>query len=160
MSRAIITNRDIALARAKAQAVPAPPGGTISQGPPSLPQGAPPPDGPDDYPAKLMKYIPGEVVSLYVALEAVVKTSATNPAQAHGAYWFIFSVCLIGTPLYLWRLGKVHKSVQLLISTVAFAVWVFALGGPFDGWAWYETHRLYPALTLPIYTFLIALKDP
>jgi hypothetical protein len=149
MSRAIITKRDITRANAQAQAVPSPQA-----------QAVPTPQAPDDYRAKLMKYIPGEVVSLYVALEAVVKTSSTSPAQAQGAYWLVFGVCLIGTPLYLWRLGKVHKSAQLLISTVAFAVWVFALGGPFDGWDWYQTHRLYPALIVPIYTFLTALVDP
>jgi hypothetical protein len=153
MSRTIITAHDIRLAaNAKAQAVPQIAGATEQQ--------SPPPQLPDDYRTKLLKYIPGEVVSLYVFLEAVIKTSGQSPNQAQGPYWFIFVVCLIFTPLYLWKIGKIHKILQLLISTVAFGIWIFALGGPFDNWEWYQGHKIYPALILPIYTFLVALVDP
>src|SRR5712664_4247571 len=152
MSRTIVTARDIRLAGARARAVPQVAGAARPE--------PPPPGQPNDYLTKLMKYIPGEVVSLYVALEAVLKTSVHNPAEAQGPYWSIFVVCVIGTPLYLWRLGGVNKILQLFISTVALAVWVFALGGPFESLAWYQTHKLYAALVLPIYTFLVAVIDP
>jgi hypothetical protein len=150
MSRNIITEHDIRMARAEAGAVP----GTLD----ALGRKLSRPEKVDDYKTKLMKYIPAEVIGLYVALEGIVKSSATDGRQE--AYWFIFVVGLIVTPLYLWRIGKVDKSVQLLISTLAFAVWVFALGGPFESLDWYRSHRLYPALTLPIYTFLVAMINP
>lgn len=152
MSRNIITKRDIKLMEASASAA-ANVGGVGVRAQTSKQQ-------PDSYETKLMKFIPGEIVSFYVALDAVVKTSTHGAGETQEAYWFIFIVCLIGTPLYLWKVGKAHKALQLFISTFAFAVWIFALGGPFESIDWYQSHKLYPALTLPIFTFFVAMIDP
>jgi hypothetical protein len=147
MARTIVTKADIP--RIVANAFPDFAGGDKK-----------PPIEPDDYKTKLMKYIPAEVISLYVTLEAAINASAHTAADTVGPFWLIFIVGLIGTPIYLWRINKVSKGLQLAVSTGAFAVWVFTLGGPFEGWDWYQGHKIYAALILPIYTFAVAAIDP
>ncbi len=120
----------------------------------ALTEGPEPPKVPDDYKTRLLKYIPGEVVALYIFLEGIVKSAADVP---HAIYWVIFCVGALGTYLYLLRVAKVEKQVQLIISVVAFCVWAFALGGPFAQLAWYKP--VYGALLLPIYTFFVPMIE-
>jgi len=109
---------------------------------------------PDSYTLRLLKYIPSEVIALYVGFNAALRIFEGHPmifwAQL---YCLVFGA--IATPLYLWRIHKVRKRSQLAISTIAFILWVFALGGPFKYLPGYSP--LWPALLLPSYTFLIAL---
>ena len=109
---------------------------------------------PDDYKQRLLKYIPTEVIALYLTLDTLVRSSDDMPSNA---LWIIFAIGLVGTFLYLWRVEKVRKAKQLIISTIAFAVWVFALGGPFTALPWYEP--LYAAILLPLYTFFIPIIE-
>jgi hypothetical protein len=108
------------------------------------------PQEPDKYRDRLFKYIPGEVVTLYLFLGATV-ADKKNP---HFLVWLIFFVGLIATPFYLRVIQKVSAPIQLVISTVAFAVWVFALGGPFSDLDWYKP--VYGAVVLPVFTFFVA----
>ena len=110
---------------------------------------------PDTYRDRLFKYIPGEVVTLYLALSAIIASATDAP---HFLSWVIFFVCLIGTPFYLRSLDKATPSLQLIISTLAFAVWIFALGGPFANIQGYK--QVYGAVLLPIFTFLVAIIAP
>ena len=83
---------------------------------------------PDTYRERLIKYIPVEVIVLFVAAYGMTyAVLGTGPFFPQIARW-IFLVGLIGTPLYLWRAGQVTDPVQLFISTLGFVVWVFALG--------------------------------
>jgi hypothetical protein len=107
---------------------------------------------PDDYQARLLKYIPAEVVAVYLTLDGIVR-SAANQLPQKPWLWIIFVILLIGTPIYLWRITKVTKKVQLIISTLSFAVWIFALGGAFATTPWYKP--VYGTLLLPIYTFIV-----
>lgn len=112
------------------------------------------PRTPDRYRERLLKYIPTEVVALYLTLDALIRSSDTLPASA---LWWLFGFGLVGTYLYLWRVEKVRKQKQLLISSLAYCVWVFAIGGPFTSLVWYDP--LYGALLLPIYTFLVPIIE-
>ncbi|MFN6516589.1 MAG: hypothetical protein RMY29_019075 [Nostoc sp. CreGUA01] len=113
----------------------------------------------DNYESKLLKYIPGEIVALYVTLDGIVKAAFNQ--QTSQEYWFwlwlIFAILLISTPIYLWRVTKVRKKKQLVISTIALFVWVFALGGAFIAFSWYKP--LYGAVILPLYTFFVAILE-
>jgi len=109
---------------------------------------------PDDYKSRLLKYIPAEVVAMYITLDSITR-SAGNQIPLQPALWIVFTLLLIGTPLWLWRVMKVTKRGQLVISFFAFAVWVFALGGPFALQQWY--HPVYGALLMPLYTFLVPI---
>jgi hypothetical protein len=156
MSRTIITRRDVARSQASAAAFPQ---FAVNA---ELAEADPIQDHqtPDDYKTKLMKNIPGEVIALYVTIDAMVRTSAHSPGEAKNVYWFLFVFGLVVTPLYLWRITQVRKITQLVISAGAFGVWVFALGGPFTGLSWYEHNQLFAGIVLPIYTFCIPLIDP
>ena len=108
----------------------------------------------DDYKSRLLKYIPSEVIALYLTLDALIRASGESSSVL---FWLIFIVGVVAVPLYLWRIEKVEKPVQLAISTVAFIVWVFAIGGPFTLLSWYKP--VYGAIALPIYTFAIPLVE-
>lgn len=109
---------------------------------------------PDSYTERLMKYIPAEVIALYLTLDALIRSSPQFPASL---YWAVFLFCFVATYLYLWRIEKVRKQVQLHISGSAFIVWVFAIGGPFAHLSWYNP--IYAGILLPIFTFLVALIE-
>lgn len=120
---------------------------------------APPAEpAPDKYKDRLLKYIPAEVIALYITLNGILRSATNDPTFPEQLVaWIIFGVGLFGTWLYLWRVSKVSKTWQYVISIGAFAVWVFALGGPFVYLAWYRP--VYGALFLPTYTFLVATYE-
>jgi hypothetical protein len=93
----------------------------------------------DDYASRLLKYIPTETVAAYLALSGVV-ASADGENRAT-MLWAVFAFGLLLTPLYLRRVGNVRSWLQIGISTVAFVVWVFALGGPWSLLSWYEPYQ-------------------
>jgi hypothetical protein len=114
--------------------------------------------GSDDYKSRLMKYIPGEVVVLYLTLDGTVNSASIETSLKSQLLWSIFLILLFGTWLYLSKIEKVTKKTQLFISTIAFAIWVFTLGGPFASLSWYLP--LYGAILLPLYTFFVAMIKP
>ncbi len=113
---------------------------------------------PDSYISKLVKYIPSEVIALYLTLDSIIRSSEQAEPIYHLLYWGILGFGLLVTPLYLHRIQKVKNLCQLLISTIAFAVWVIAIGGPFVNLDWYKP--IYGAILLPTVTFLIPLFSP
>lgn len=140
MSRAIVSYSNVA------QAMP----GMVREGAP------PPPPLPEDkYRDRLLKYIPAEVVTFYLGLSATAAAATNVPGTVH---WAIFAVGIVATPFYLRYYLDVRVRVQLVISTLAFVVWVFALGRPFTDFAWYQ--QIYGALLLPIFTFFVAGIKP
>lgn len=112
------------------------------------------PREPDDYRSKLLKYIPAEVIALYLTLFGIIGSERGVNVTLH---WVIFVFCAAGAVLYLWRVQKVTKWKQIAISAVAFVIWVYAIGGAFKVSEIQNT--LYGALLLPMYTFLIPIID-
>ena len=111
---------------------------------------------PDTYQDRLLKYIPSEILALYVTLDTGLRTSTETTVDFGHLfiYWFVFIILTFITPLYLKRIAKVTKLSQLTISTIAFILWIFALGGPFNYLSWYEP--MYGGILLSIYTLLVA----
>lgn len=83
------------------------------------------------YLISLVKLIPAEIIALYSATMAFV------PQSLLGAL-FVSIPLVILTPLYLIFAMKITKATQIITSSFAFVVWIFALGGPFIYFAWYE----------------------
>lgn len=149
MARTIVTSKEIA-ARAGAGAVrDLAPGGT--------PGGAAGGTQPDRYQDRLIKYIPADVIAVYLAIAGILKT-ANGHVPLQTIQWVVFLILVPGTWLYLWRVAQVTKWQQIAISVVAFVVWVFSLGGPFAQFAWYDP--VYGAVLLPLYTFLVPIFEP
>ena len=110
----------------------------------------------DGYFDRLFKYIPAELVAGYIFILGAVK-QLTDPEEAKIVNWLIFAVFAALTPLYLNRVQKVAKTGQLIVSTISFAVWVFALGGPFALTGWYNP--VYGSILLPVFTLLAAIWE-
>jgi len=111
----------------------------------------------DDYTNRLLKYIPAESVALYLTLQGIVLSSVEGQAL-NTWLWVAFVIGVCSTPLYLWRVMRVKKRVQLAVSTAAFGVWVFALGGAFASLSWYEPFL--GSVMLVIFTFFVPLISP
>lgn len=95
----------------------------------------PKPSGTDafkEYLERLLKLIPGEVVGLYM-----VGSGFIPEAQSIGLLiWSI--LCLVGV-FFVRRYGTADpqagqgpQNVPVAISCIAFAVWIYWLGGPFE----------------------------
>jgi hypothetical protein len=113
----------------------------------------------DGYKERLLKYIPAEVITLYMALSGTVG-AATGAATQRIAQWVIFAALLLATPLYQYRILKVTKRTQLLIATGAFIVWSFALGGPFEQVIKPEDLKMWGSIAVALYTFGVAFVEP
>jgi hypothetical protein len=106
----------------------------------------------DDYSNRLVKLIPAEVVSLFLALDAIL---ASRTETSRLVAWVVFGIGLLGTFLYLRRAAKVKSWPQITASAFAFCLWAYVIGGPFAGYAWYDP--IYGAIAVPVFTFFAPL---
>ncbi|MFB3829075.1 MAG: hypothetical protein ACE15B_20070 [Bryobacteraceae bacterium] len=108
--------------------------GTAASAPP-----APPQVPADDYLARLLKYIPAEIVGLYMTGAHMVSPDPAAPSYPR--LWIVFAVCFFLVPLYFLiattREGKPPLWPQIVLGTVAYPAWVFGIGGPFRSFSWY-----------------------
>ena len=141
MAREIITSNDVS-------------GGLEAGRPTSREAGTP--IAPDDYKDRLIKYIPAEIVAAFLAIQNII--NAAQQSQVGLLFWGAFGVLLILTPIYLAKVQKVSKVTQLAISTIAFIVWVYALGGPFAGTPIHSP--LAAAIVLILYTLVVSFIEP
>lgn len=154
MSRQVVSTREVqkAVDRNRPSGGPAPlsaPLGDPAAPGPSLPSS-------DDYRSRLVKYIPTEIIALYLTLAGVLAT-VPEDQKPPWIVWAVFFILLLLTPLYLSKMEGVKKQQQLIISTACFFVWVFGLGGPFLETQWY--HPWYGAMALPLFTFAMPLWE-
>jgi hypothetical protein len=96
----------------------------------------------DDYFGRLAGYIPAEMVGLYLAATGVVPLNSDGAPKC-AALWIVFLLNFALVPVYFifatTRDKKKPLWVQVLLASLAFPIWVFALGGPFKCFAWYES---------------------
>ena len=123
----------------------------------------PPPDNKDtdSYFEKLIKYIPADIVAAYVAIDGILKQGSNDPLWLT---WAVFISLLALTPLYVCYMktdppGFVSsKTFHWVASTFAFAVWVFALGGPFAvTFVWYKP--IFGSVLLILTTLLLPVLE-
>jgi hypothetical protein len=115
----------------------------------------------DSYFDKIVKYIPADVVGAWLAASGLIMSSAEG-TQLKVLLWIAFAV---GVPLAAaWTLKQTSQPgmgpaiTQAAIATASFAIWIFAVGGPFATLSWYDS--LYGALVLIAYTLVIGLVTP
>jgi hypothetical protein len=118
---------------------------------PEAPPAAPPADGYND---RVLKYIPAEVVTLYLSIDGLVRGKPHSPVLS----WVLFAFGLLATILYLRFSAGVTKPLQLAVSAVAFCVWAITIGSPSAYIPGYDA--IYGAIALPIFTFLAGLIKP
>lgn len=116
---------------------------------------------PDGYKERLLKYIPAEVVTAYMALRGIVTGTRANSSQI--AIWVIVGIGVIGTIVYLRRSMTVPNNKQIFISTIAFLIWAIAMGEPFVSLV-PEANRgdfyLWTGIGLTTFTFAVAAYEP
>jgi len=106
----------------------------------------------DDYLTRLMKYIPAELIALYLTMNSMVE-----PKTNWTAYWITFVIVFGLVPIFYWRTtkmkGKPTLWSQILLSSIAFPLWVFAIGGPFREFdKWYDGHQWIAGWSVALFT--------
>jgi hypothetical protein len=111
----------------------------------------------DGYFDRVIKYIPSDIVAAWIGV-----TSLLDIDKEVNILWIAFAIGLVLT--YLWTIKQTSEEnkppaiTQALISTGAFGVWVYALGGPFKSIPGYEAK--YGALLLILYPLISGLILP
>ncbi|SRR6266446_2866009 len=118
--------------------------------------------GVDTFFDKVVKYVPVEIVSAWVAVKGLIAAAATQSKQS--VLWICFGVGVVLTALYMLKQtaepGKPPAITQTAIATGAFIVWVFALGEPFASLLGAANQALYGSLLLIFYTLAVGLITP
>ena len=114
----------------------------------------------DDYLSRVLKYIPSEIVMAYIAIEGVLRTSYNPAVWAERQRLLKLSLGVaatltIITPFWLYRVMRVRRGTQVLLSTLSVPVWLLAMGGPFALLDWYEP--AFGAIVLPLYTLIVPI---
>jgi hypothetical protein len=117
-------------------------------------------DAVDGYQDRVLKYIPADINAAWLALTGIVKSVTTIPQSS--VLWILFCILLILTPIWIWKqtsdVKKPPAVTQILVSTGAFFVWVFALGDPFTNLSFYQP--VYGSILLILYTLIVAKIIP
>lgn len=124
--------------------------------------GAPVPGGdPDGYLDKIVKYVPADVIAAWTAVVAIIKGATGIPSGT-----VLLICCVVGLVVtYWWTLkstetaGQPPATKQCIVATIAFLVWVLALGDlnvplaellkPVFAW-----NEVYPKLLLIAFTLV------
>lgn len=122
----------------------------------------------DSFVDVLLKLLPAEVVAAYLTIQGITGTAPSGSNATAGAAPVIGQdgilliacsiVLFLATPLYLWKVQKVTLRSQLIITTLSFAVWLFAIGGPFTYLSIDQTFREHlSAVLLVVFVFLLPI---
>lgn len=107
----------------------------------------------DEYFDRVIKYIPSDLVGAWIAVTGFVPNEKTDPNSTN-VLWICFGIGLILTPLWTAlqtrEKGQPTAVLQIIVATVAFAIWVIALGRPFDTIHGYQQY--YGSLLLVAFT--------
>jgi len=106
----------------------------------------------------MQKYVPVETVVAWIGVFGSMSAVAYNEEFFPLFARWALILGMIGTWMYLSYVEQVRDRVQLVVSTVGFMVWIFALGVlPFSAFPWYN--QIAGALLLPAYVVLSPLID-
>ncbi len=114
----------------------------------------------DSYLAKVVRYIPGEIVAAYIAAYNALKAASGIPFAK--MLWGLVVVLGVLTPFWILYATndpmKPRPTFQAVAATIAFTVWVFAIPeGPFSNLRWYNP--VYGFLALIFGTFIIPVVE-
>jgi hypothetical protein len=115
----------------------------------------------DGYFDRLLKYIPADVVGLWLTGSGLIQGQADHGTRI-GLLWLLFVAGLVFS--FFWTRKQTTEARQptdwrqIVLSCGSFVVWVFAIGGPFTELPFYQP--IYGSLLLLIYTSAIPLLPP
>jgi len=107
------------------------------------------------YADRLVKLIPAEIISAYVAIASAIPASG---ADSLTITWIVFAILFVLVPLYLRLLLHVESWLQIIASMVSFIVWTISVGGlgsHYDFWEGYYNSILIVlwAVILPLFRY-------
>lgn len=118
----------------------------------------------DGYWDKVIKNVPADVVAGWTAILGLFKVQPGSlpDIETTTILWILSGVFLVATFFWTYRQtsvpGQKPAWVQILVSTVAFAVWAFALGTPFDSLPFYDPRVA--AAILIVWTIIVGAINP
>ena len=93
----------------------------------------------DDYMSKLLKYVPPQIVGTYLLVDGILRSLTTDGSRGRQlALGILLAVGAVFAFAYSARVLGVARQSQRLVTTLAFFVWVFALGGLFATFGWWK----------------------
>lgn len=114
------------------------------------------------YADKLVKLVPTEIVGAYMVLSGMIgvsPASSSTPGGMSGVLIIVVSVILLVlTPIYLLRISHVKNVIQIVVTTLSFAVWVYTLGGPFAVMGIY--YPIIASIVLVLWQMIVPLIVP
>jgi hypothetical protein len=87
---------------------------------------------PDEWYERVLKYVPVEAVSMYLALDRGIAASGEGSRARAGWLAVALMCCLVFNVAYLIRIARVASPWQVVVSTVALVSYVYVNGGVFE----------------------------
>jgi uncharacterized membrane protein len=115
----------------------------------------------DNYRERLLKLIPSELPGTYMAANAAL-TSMDPSTRSTVLSWVVFGICLAVTPLWLWFGQGFRKVLQIVLTGIAFVIWVMTMSGPFTTIPGYKPFIgtvfliLFSGLIAPLFGMIVA----
>lgn len=110
----------------------------------------------DGYLSRLLKYVPVEIIGSYLIISGLLESAyapATTARRVSLGIFFLLGVVV--SYAYAKRVLHVLRPAQLAMTSLAFAVWVFATGGVFATLAWW--HPWMGTIAVVIFGVLVRL---
>ena len=116
----------------------------------------PEPPSVNNFKDRLVKLIPSEIVTAYVTIQGLISTAGTGNSvkNTHTLMWIVITVLFAFTPVYLMKVGNVRKMAQIVYTSVAFLIWVLAIGSPLGTILGYASTFI-GSIVLVLYTLMI-----
>ena len=73
--------------------------------------------------------IPSEIITAYVTIQGLISGYA-GAGNKDTLMWIVFVVLFVLTPIYLFFITNVRKWGQINFTSIAFVIWVIAVGSP------------------------------
>jgi len=113
----------------------------------------------DKYTDKIVKLIPTEVVAGWIAVNSIIVAASQHPRT--GTLILLFIVFAVFAAAYTWKQTSEKSApkpyIQTAVSTFAFAVWAYAIGGPFPQWVPGLYDALFGGILLIVFTLASGL---
>jgi len=113
--------------------------------------------GPDDYLEKLVKMIPAEVVGLYLVGSGIIPAVERLWLLVWTAFCFIAVFVIRARTTSDPSNQKGAQWGAVLVSAVAFVIWVYSMGGPFKEYMGARYHAFLGSLLVLAWTFAVPL---
>ncbi|MGD1092242.1 MAG: hypothetical protein ABSB35_09640 [Bryobacteraceae bacterium] len=115
----------------------------------------------DKYTDRIIKLIPSDVVAAWVAVDSLIAAAQGPKQPGTRILTFLFVVFAAFAAAYTWQKVSENNApkpyLQTTVSTLAFVVWVYAVGGPFPAWIPGLYNPMFGGILLIVFTLASGL---